>query len=90
MDLAQLRKLREATNDAIEVVKERYPNGCLGPVNWADLHCTEASSVATDEANQYLQVTIEEASPDAEIFKTAVGKELSDRGWTGVVVLTEW
>ena len=89
MTTADLLRLRTACNDAIGAVKSsaRRP---YGPINWADLHCCEASWVSTDGGAGYSQVTIEEAAPEASEFCLAVARELKKRGWEGVHVVTEW
>jgi hypothetical protein len=85
--MSGLKRLCQATNEAIEKLQQaKIP----GAINWADLSCVEASSVTTDEGETYLQVTIEEASPAETGLQAAVAKDLEERGWPGVLVVTEW
>lgn len=88
MTLAQLINLRRATDNAIGVVesRERIP----GPVNWADISCSQAAWVITDENLPYAEVRIEEAAPENPEFQEAVRAELRKAGWPDVRVVTEW
>jgi hypothetical protein len=83
-----LARLRLDTDIAIERVRPKATK--RGPVNWADLHCMEAAWVVTDDEQQFAQVTIEEASPEAADFQRLVKEELEMMGWPSVVVVTEW
>lgn len=80
---ARASELMDATDRAIKAVKEqRIP----GAVNWADLHCLDA----TIGGEAVLQVTISEVAPEATEFQEAVQSELARQGWPNVKVVTEW
>lgn len=87
--MSDLGRLRAATNDAIAVVSSSAQKPS-GPVNWGDLHCRQASWVITDDGSEYPEVLIEEASPDATEFQSAVTAKLERSGWPGVNVVTAW
>lgn len=89
MNHGQLKKLREDTDAAIEVVRARRPQ-VQGAINWADLHCLQAAWVLTDDEENYAEVTIEEASPDAGYFQRVIAEELARAGWPDIRVVTEW
>lgn len=91
MNQSQLKQLRIATDNAIAIVAERKPR-VAGAINWADLSCHQAALIiTTDKGQTYVEVTIEEASPEAAgEFREAVAKELAKAGWLNISVLTEW
>ena len=82
--LQHLRRLANEALDAAEVA------GIEDAVNWGNLSCVEAALVLTDEGRSSYWVIIEGASPDAYNLVTYVEDWLAKRGWTDVVVLTEW
>ncbi len=83
----KLKALRAAANEAIGLID---PTDIRGPVNWADLRCTEARQVLTDAGETRYEVLIEEADPAADRLQEAVEKYLTNHGWPGVGVVTEW
>ena len=83
----RLQHLRRLTNEALHAAEAA---GIADAVNWGDLSCVEAALVLTDEGSRYYWVIIEEAPPDAHNLVTYVEDWLAKRGWTDVVVLTEW
>ena len=88
MTIDELKKLRAATEDVIDTIIISDPPNW--PVNWADLSCRQAFWVVTDDGEEYAEVLIEEASPEAVEFCKTVCYELARRGYPGVLVVTEW
>jgi len=89
--VSQLRLLREAVDRILVEMSAEDPRRWHGePVNWADLRCIEARQIVSDSGMVHREVLIEEASPDAIRFKSAVTKRLWDLGWSAVFVVTQW
>lgn len=88
VDIGKLTKLRNDTDAVISEIEHGDPIN--EAINWADLRCVEARCVLTDQGDQYLEVIIEEASPDAAKLQDAIRGGLERKGWEGVVVVTEW
>ena len=84
-----LVKLKADTNEVLKEAKARKWN-INEAINWADLRCTQAAQVVTNEGDEYLEVQIEEAAPDCEHFKVFIGARLLEKGWAGIQVVTEW
>lgn len=84
-----LRALRAAASEAcVLAVANRLAIG--GPVNWADLRCTEAMRSMSDQGAVSHTVLISEAAPEATALQQAVAAELARRGFHGIDVVTEW
>ena len=91
MSTEQLKELRALTDQAIETARKTWKNNLLGDaVNWSGLHCAEACWIVNDDGEEYAQVRIEEASPNASRFQCAIRTELESVGWSDVSVVTEW
>ena len=87
MTVDKLRKLKWATNEAIEAVrKEDIPEA----VDWANLRCVNAQWIVDDEGNKHAAVVVDEASPEAGLLQAAIRAELERLGWPDVRVVTEW
>lgn len=85
---SDLKRLRAATEEILLLLKPGdYPNEAI---NWADLHCVEARQIINDEGGEYLEVGIQEASPDCGKMPQAVRERLALQGWKDVSVVTEW
>ena len=83
-----LKSLRSATEGILAALKpEDFPNEAI---NWADLHCTEAKFIANDDGVEYMEVSIEEASPECGELHKTVRLRLEEAGWKGVIAVTEW
>lgn len=83
-----LTALRQATDEIIDSssVSAQFNE----PINWADLHCREASYVQIDDGREYYRVMIEEAAPECVEFCEHIAKRLAERGFENVGVVTEW
>lgn len=83
-----LTALRQATDEIIDStsVSAQFDE----PINWADLHCMEASYVQTGDGREYYRVVIEEAAPECAEFCEHIAKRLAERGFENVGVVTEW
>lgn len=88
MTQPNLRRLKQSTE---EILSTLTPKDCPeDPVNWSDLHCTEAKSVVNDDGDEYLEVCIEEASPNSDNLRSLICQRLKDVGWDTVAVVLEW
>lgn len=84
---ARLRMLRITTQ---RVLDEWKPcDRTKDAVNWADLNVVEVAWVQTEDRS-YLQVTVDEVSPDAAEFQESLIQRLAAQGWPDVEVVTEW
>lgn len=89
MNREELKKLRQATDDAIgEVESQRLVHG--EAINWADLSCMQAAWVETDDGEAYAEVKIEEAAPECPKFAAEIERILEKANYPGVRVVTEW
>lgn len=87
----RLHELRTATGAALADAHKSSLRGALAAtVNWADLHCVDASFVVSLAEGKYYRVDIEEAAPDNEAFKIFIERWLDAAGFGLVVVYTEW
>lgn len=91
-ELAYARQLHADTNAVIDALRDKK---IAGPVNWGDLRCRAVRRVeecwgTKDEFVTSWEVLIEEASPTASEFQTAVSSGLVAMGYVGINVTTEW
>ena len=85
---AEIKGLLTAVNEAIaQIVKNR--SDVPGPVNWADLSCSDIL-VSVLYPDRWPIVVIEEASPTASEFQIAIAEALEHRGFPNIEVQTEW
>lgn len=83
-----LQRLRTATE---EILRSLGPEDCPNdPINWGDLHCTEAKLIVNDDGDECLEVLIEEASPSCSEIRKIVCERLALEEWKNVAVGTEW
>jgi hypothetical protein len=80
-----LVKLRDDTN----VVLDAAPKSIGGPVNWANLLCTQAEEWRDETGACGLRVWISEADPSATELHLYVARALHAQ-WGNVAVVTEW
>lgn len=81
------KTLIDTTNDVIG----RLDAAAIGgPVNWADLGCTDARLTIDDVGNSYWSVLVSEASPGAAELSRVLTTALVDAGYPHVSVETEW
>ncbi len=85
---SRLKALKAAANEVIEAID--FDKWTGGAVNCADLRCVEASECKSDEGREWLEVLIEEASPDCTELQSLVRDHLIERGFGEVTVRTEW
>ena len=86
---------RRLFTDANAVVDGLRDKKIAGPVNWGDLRCRAVRRVeecwgTKDEFVTSWEVLIEEASPSASEFQSAVSSGLITMGHVGINVTTEW
>lgn len=86
VDLYDLRRLRDATNEAVAESAGQVD----GAINWADLACRDVRRWTDDTGASGYAVSIEEASPDAWELQTFVRGYLVEAGFANVEVVTEW
>jgi hypothetical protein len=87
-----LRRLRGAVGTALGRIESRNPLP-KGPINWADLGCTEVSYCVNDSGVEYYTVTISECDPHATALEEAVRFELAKRKWIDLDklnIILEW
>lgn len=84
-----LTRLEDDTNEAINAQRDD-PDMNDQAVNWGDLKCNEARLVFTSEGESNFQVCIDEASPDAGKFRSAIAGYLLGKDWGHVDVILEW
>lgn len=88
-----LADITEATAEltlAVEHILEGIPAGSIpGPINWADLHCTDIELVFNGDSTRVC-VTIQEAGPEAYKLSKYVSDKLEKLGYNNIEVDTEW
>ena len=84
---ANLSDLRRDTN---EILKSLKRSSIPGAINWADLKVVDVFWKVNLEGEANYTVLVDEVSPEATEFQTAISEALAKLGWTGVEVYTEW
>lgn len=75
------------------ILRTAKPEDIKGAINWGDLHCTDVQLVTSVDDASYINIIIEEASPDGnDELKEYVLKKVSEfyPGLLDVYVETEW
>ena len=86
-----LDTLQAECNTLIAKIGDVAEERLIDAVNWAALKCNEAQLVIPQEGTPFWRVCIDEASPEAHQFATAIAEGLKRWGWLPYVeVTTEW
>lgn len=91
MTTDDLKRLRADAEKIVGDLCQRR-NEFKEPINWDDLHCTEARMVTTDSGKTWAEIVVSEAAtPDyCTQFCNAVQARLAEAGWPDVQVRMEW
>lgn len=84
--IERLSRLSEATDALLAEARGVVDDA----VNWGDLRCIDAQHVITVDGEEYDRVIISEAAPDAVHLHQFIRNGLTDRGFGGVEISTEW
>lgn len=86
----ELSLLKLYTSIVLKQAK-KFKHQINGGVRWSHLFCVEARYIINNANDEYFEIIVSGASPDANDLKSWVAKALDNAyGYINVNVITEW
>jgi hypothetical protein len=89
-DVEKMEQIRRLLDTRIGIERRRRTRRIEDAVNWDDLRVVDVEYVETLSGEAYYCALIEEASPTARVFQTAMLDQLRRNDMRDVQVRTEW